>query len=146
MRVREVNKVKKLAIALLIIGTLLLSIVPQPAQAGSSTDIALGLASFAVFNQLFGGFYYPPHYVVRRHYLADPPPVVYYPQPTYYLTQPVVQVPAVPSVVHYPHGRHQLYGSTWLWIPNPPAPPPTADCRLTGKYVKTPSGLQPECE
>lgn len=137
---------RKLAIAL-VIGALLLVSVPQPAAAGSSTDIALGLASFAVFNQLFGGYVYQPRYHVVRYYYADPAPVVYVPRPVY-VTQSVAaaQVPANPSVIYYPHGRYELYGgSQWVWIPNPPAAP-TAECRLTGKYVKTPSGFQPECE
>lgn len=142
---------KKLAIALLI-GTLLLLSVPKPADAGSSTDIALGLASFAVFNQLFGGFgfHYPRQHVVR--YYVDEPQVVYV-RP--YIQQPVYVAPSVatvqaPSVIYYPHGRHELRGYGWVWIPNPPAPPAlAAACPLgtqpTGKYVNTTLGLLPEC-
>ena len=117
----------------------------------ATANIALGLASFAVANQLFGGFGfdYPRYHVVRYHVVA-PAPVVYYTQPAY-IQQPVVYAaPPTPSVIHYPHGRYELRGYDWVWIPNPPAPPAlTAACPLgtqpTGKYVNTTHGLLPEC-
>lgn len=116
---------------------LLLTVVPPAAQAGSSTDIALGLASFAIFNQVIGPLALPQpaafhhHRVVYTQTVVAAPPVVY--------SAPVVYAPAVaapapyPTVVQYPHGRYELQvvggQYVWLWIPNvlpvaPPPPPP----------------------
>lgn len=136
---------KRLIACALVLLLVLVGLAPVAEAHHTATNVALGLASFAVFNQLFGGFAYPRYHVVR--YVYEPPPVVYYTQPVVYAAPQIAVVQApTPSVVHYPHGRHELHGSAWVWIPNPPAPPPAAECRLTGKYVKTPSGFQPECE
>ncbi|PYM28866.1 MAG: hypothetical protein DMD80_10670 [Candidatus Rokuibacteriota bacterium] len=89
-------------------------LLPGVAFAGSSTDAALGLGAFAVFNQILGGVgifgrpavvvapvppvvYAPPAPVVY----APPPPVVYGPppvvyappQPVYVVRQPVYVTP-----------------------------------------------------
>jgi hypothetical protein len=78
-------------------------LLPGVAFAGSSTDAALGLGAFAVFNQILGGvgvFGRPvvgapaPHVVY-----APPPPVMYAPPP------PVVYGP--PAVVYAP--RQPVY-------------------------------------
>jgi hypothetical protein len=78
-------------------------VAPEPAAAGSSTDAALALGAFAVFNQLvhgdtvlhdiFGG---------GRHVVPPPPRVVYRPAPpvVHYAPPPVVHY-APPPVVHY---------------------------------------------
>ena len=83
---------KIVAVAALVLT--LAGIAPAPAQAGGATSAALGLASFAVFNQLvfglftprvwatttfyggpyYGGYYYGGYY----------PPVVYAPPPAAY--------------------------------------------------------------
>ncbi len=104
------------------------------AYAGSAgTNVALGLASFAVFNQLFGPVFYPrTAYAVP---VVTAPPVVYVPYPTVYASPPPVMMTAPPpapmlTVVQYPHGRYELRGDgitvlyQWVWIPNPPPPPP----------------------
>ncbi len=103
-----------MAVALILV---LLS--PALAFAGSSTDAALALGAFAVFNQIisgagvFGGVvgrpavaapvvyapappvvYAPPPVVY-----APPPPVVYAPPPVVYAPAPVVVAPAPPVVV-----------------------------------------------
>jgi hypothetical protein len=131
---------RRVLAAVLVAVLLLVSSVPA-AQAGSSTDIALGLASFAVFNQLVGGFARPRHVetvvVHRPAVVYSAPPVVYgppvvYSRPMVY-APPVAYSPAVPTptVVQYPHGRYelQLRGQqyVWVWFPAvaPPPPPPT---------------------
>jgi hypothetical protein len=131
------------AIALLLVvalGVALLAVAePTPAHAGAATNVALGLASFAVFNQLVGGLFYP------RPVYAYPAPVyygapAYYSAPPYYVERPVyytapayaapAPAPTYPRVVQYSHGRYELRGDgiytayQWVWIPNPPPPPP----------------------
>ncbi len=84
---------------------------PAVAFAGASTDAALGLGAFAVFNQMisgtgiFGHFYAPPVVVQPAPVVVapppPPPPVVirqYYPAPYYYY--------APPPVVVYGYRRH----------------------------------------
>jgi len=106
------------------------------AGGGTATSVALGLASFAVFNQLFAPFAYgrQVHVVVPTYagpvYAGPPYPV--YVQPPVYYQQAYVPPPAptYPTVVRYPHGRYELRGDgigtpyQWVWIPNPPPPPP----------------------
>ena len=104
------------------------------AGGGTATNVALGLASFAVFNQLFWPLAYS-----RPVYVYVAPPVyaapVYVERPIYYqqvyVPPPAVaQTPPYPTVVQYPHGRYELRGDgiqmpyQWVWIPNPPLPPP----------------------
>lgn len=103
-----------------------------PASAGSrSTDIALGLASFAVFNQVVGPFLRPSTTVHRREIVYQPvavqPAVVYAVPPPVVVAAPAP--PAVqPTVVQYPHGRYELrlqgQQYVWVWIPTVPPPPP----------------------
>jgi len=85
-----------------IIGTVLgvTLLVPGVALAGASTDAALGLGAFAVFNQMLAGIgiFGPPRAVV----VAPPPPVVVAPPP------PVVVAPPPPVVV-YPYGYPAYY-------------------------------------
>jgi len=89
-------------------------LLPGVAFAGSSTDAALGLGAFAVFNQILGGVgifgrpavvvapappvvYAPPAPVVYAPpppVIYGPPPVVYAPpQPVYVVRQPVYVTP-----------------------------------------------------
>ncbi len=95
--------------------------VPGVALAGSSTDAALGLGAFAVFNQILGGTGVfgglaapaPPQPVVIERYVvvqqpvvvAPPPPVYYQPAPVYYQ---YIYVPARAGwgpPGHFRHGR-----------------------------------------
>lgn len=87
---------KRLGTALVVA---ILALLPVSAWAGSSTDAALGLGAFAVFNQILGGTGIfaglapapqPVHYV-------SPQPV-YYPQPVY--VAPPRPVYAVPQPVY----------------------------------------------
>ena len=93
------------------------------AHAGGSTDAALGLASFAVFNQIVGPLLHPHRAVIVRRevvyqQVVTPPPAVVY----------AVPAPVYPTVVQYPNGRYELrlYGQqyVWVWIPAVPPPPP----------------------
>ena len=89
-------------------------LMPAVAFAGSSTDAALGLGAFAVFNQMLGGvgifqrYQAPPPVVVAP---PPPPPVVYpyhyyAPAPVYAYPAPVYAYPApvyvVPGPAYYP--------------------------------------------
>jgi hypothetical protein len=73
--------------------------VPTLAFAGASTDAALGLGAFAVFNQILGGVG-----IFHRGPVPTPAPVVVAPPPPVYL--PVVAPPRViapPRVVVRPY-------------------------------------------
>jgi len=78
--------------------------MPAAAFAGSSTDAALGLGAFAVFNQILGGvgmfqrYQPPPPAVVVA---PPPPPPVVYPYP-YYAPAPVYAYPTPVYVVPAP--------------------------------------------
>jgi hypothetical protein len=100
----------------------ILPLLPATAWAGSSTDAALGLGAFAVFNQIIGGtgifaglghaqpvYAAPPPPV----YVAPPPPVYVVPRPVYVAPRPVYVAPravyvAPRPVVVYRHGP--VYG------------------------------------
>ena len=114
-------------ITLLLIAALTVGLAAPAAYAGGNTaqNVALGLASFAVFNQLVGPFLHPrpahatPVYVSQPVYVLPPPQQVVVVQPP---------PPQAPTVVYYPHGRYELRANGaqyfWVWIPNPPPPPP----------------------
>jgi hypothetical protein len=120
-------------IGLVLVVALLAGVVPGVAHAGVGVDVALGLASFAVFNQLFGGLYgYPTH--TERVVIYAPPPVYVTPVPqVVYTSRPAVYLPPTPTAVEYPHGRYELRGDGvrvgyhWVWIPRVPPPPPPPD-------------------
>jgi hypothetical protein len=128
---------KRLIAASALAATLLGASAP-PAHAGTSTDIALGLASFAVFNQVVAPFLNPHRPEAAEHRrevvhqtVVARPAVVYYEAPVVYQAPP----PAYPTVVQYPHGRYELrlqgQQYVWVWIPAvplvpPPPPPPPA--------------------
>lgn len=108
-----------------------------PASAGAATDVALGLAAFAVFNQLLfattHAYAYPPAVYAPPVY-AYPSPVLYTPAPVYTSPRVVYAAPSAtrpaPVVVRYSHGRWELRGDgirvayQWVWIPAVPPPPP----------------------
>jgi hypothetical protein len=111
-------------ITALVVGIALMVGVAVPAaHAGAATNVALGLASFAVFNQVVGGGLFHPRHAYARPVVVERP-VVY--------TQPVVysQPAAYPTVVQYPNGRYELHGDgvytayQWVWIASAPLPPP----------------------
>lgn len=98
---------KRLAAGLIV--AILLSL-PGAVWAGSSTDAALALGSFAVFNQIIGGtgifaglapappqpvYYSPPPPV----YVVPPPPVYVVPRPVYVAPRPVYVAPR-PVIVY----------------------------------------------
>jgi hypothetical protein len=120
---------RRLIASVLLVAVLVVASV-VPVHAGTSTDIALGLASFAVFNQVVGAFA-RPHPVIHREVVVTrpafvyAPPVVVYRPPVY--AAPVVVAPQ-PTVVQYPTGRYELRWQgaqyVWVWIPSFPAVPP----------------------
>ncbi|MDP3727456.1 MAG: hypothetical protein Q8R35_02330 [bacterium] len=161
-------------LSMLALAAVLLVALAAPAYAGgrhhhgssTGTNVALGLASFAVFNQIMGAFPNNRSHrtIVYEHVYA--PPVVYYTQPSVVVAAPppvvyqaapvIIAPPPPPQTIYYPHGRHEFLGQQWVWIPNAPAPPPPSTssgqappaaehCQQTGKWVKTPYGFQPEC-
>lgn len=93
-------------------------LMPAAAFAGSSTDAALGLGAFAVFNQMLGGV------GVFQRYQAPPPPVIVAPPPPppvvyqhpYYPPAPVYVVPApvyyapAPVVIYRQRPHHWRHG------------------------------------
>ena len=108
----------------------MLPLLPATAWAGASTDAALGLGAFAVFNQIIGGtgifaglghaqpvyaappppVYVapPPVYVVPRPVYVAPRPVYVAPRPVYVAPRPVYVAPR-PVVVYrdgHGHGKH----------------------------------------
>ena len=123
-------------IASVALVALLLGISAPAAWAGRSTDIALGLASFAVFNQVVGPLLRPHRAEAAYHHRREvvyvrEPRVVYAPAPPVYVAQAPAPPPVYPNVVQYPHGRYELRWQgqqyVWIWIaavPPPPPPPP----------------------
>ncbi len=121
-------------IAVTALAATLLGVSAPPALAGQSTDIALGLASFAVFNQVVGPLFNPYRQgagyhrreVVYRTVVQEPQVVYQVPAPVVYAAP--APPPAYPTVVQYPHGRYELrlQGAqyVWVWIPAVPPPPP----------------------
>ena len=103
---------------LLAVALVLIVLSPALAFAGSSTDAALGLGAFAVFNQIlsgtgiFGGLTGRPAVVV-----APPPPVtIYQPEPVIYAPPPPVVV-VRPAPVFIPSGGY--YSSGGYYAPAP---------------------------
>jgi hypothetical protein len=98
---------KKLIALVLAVAVL----TPTLAFAGASTDAALGLGAFAVFNQILGGvgiFHRRPVVAPAPVYVAPPPPV-YVPAPVFvappprYLPAPRVVVSPYPVYAPAPH-------------------------------------------
>jgi hypothetical protein len=97
-------------------------LLPGAAFAGSSTDAALGLGAFAVFNQILGGvgiFGGParPVAIAPAPVVVTPPPAVVYgpppvyvappPPPVYYAPAPVVVAPGPVYVAPRPVFVHR---------------------------------------
>jgi hypothetical protein len=77
---------------------------PTLAFAGASTDAALGLGAFAVFNQILGGvgiFGRGPVVAAPPVVVAPPPPVVYAPAPV--VVAPAPRYVPAPRVVVKPY-------------------------------------------
>jgi hypothetical protein len=110
---KEETDMKRLA-ALALVGTLM---VPGVAAAGSSTDAALGLGAFAVFNQIISGtgvFGGGRTVIIEQPVVVAPPPVVYAPAPP-----PVVYAPPPPPVVYAPPGTVVYQAPPVLYSPAP---------------------------
>ncbi len=98
-------------IALLVLAAGSFLVIPEQASAGSSTDAALALGAFAVFNQIARGetIFNSSPYVVRQTVVVEqpvviqqPPAVIYTPPPAVvYGPPPVIYVPAPPPTVYY---------------------------------------------
>src|SRR3989449_4875940 len=87
-------------IALLVLAAGSFLVIPGQASAGSSTDAALALGAFAVFNQIVRGetiFNSSPH-VVRETVVVQQPAVVYAPPPP----PPAVVYAPPPAVLYAP--------------------------------------------
>jgi hypothetical protein len=112
---------KRLGTALIVA---VLPLLPASAWAGSSTDAALGLGAFAVFNQILGGTgifaglapVRPVYAAPAPVYVAPPPPVyvapapvVVAPRPVYVAPRPVYVAPR-PVIIYRSagpwHGKH----------------------------------------
>lgn len=117
-------------IALILVSALTVGLAAPAAYAGGNTaqNVALGLASFAVFNQLVGPLLHPRPAHATPVYVSQPPQQVIYATPPQQVVVVQPPPPPAPTVVYYPHGRYELRANGtqyyWVWIPNPPPPPP----------------------
>jgi hypothetical protein len=125
---------RRAAVVILIV-VLALTVVAPPAQACIEC-VALGLASFAVFNQLVWALTGPRVVYVAPAQVAPTfwpgYPVAYASPPAF--AAPVAAAPATqvawtgPRVVQYAHGRYELRGDgvsvpwVWVWVPTAMAP------------------------
>src|SRR5262245_9981635 len=90
---------KALALGMLVVP--LMFALPSPAAAGASTDAALALGAFAVFNQIVHGQTVFSDVFAPRPVPVSQPPVVYAPPPVYTPPPAVVYTPP-PAVVYAP--------------------------------------------
>ncbi len=111
----------KTVVALALVAALL---APGVVFADASTDAALALGAFAVFNQILAGQTVFQGFGTHRDPVVvhQPPAAVYPPPPppaVYYAPPPVVYyaAPPPPPVVTYPHGRWALKRGYWVWVP-----------------------------
>ena len=86
-------------------------LMPGLAFAGASTDAALGLGAFAVFNQILGGVG-----IFHRGPVVAAPPVIYAPPPPVYAPARVVYAPPPPVYVPAPRVIVQPYP---VYVPAP---------------------------
>jgi len=114
--------------SLAAVALLTVVLLPGAAFASSSTDAALGLGAFAVFNQILGGVGIfggapRPVAVAPAPVVVTPPPAVVYgpppvyvapPAPVYYAPAPVVVAPR-PVIVYraVPVYQHGGWGHRW---------------------------------
>ena|SRR5437667_7731673 len=123
-------------VAAFVLLTMLL--IPGVALAGSSTDAALGLGAFAVFNQIlsgtgiFGAFNPAPAPVVVQRpvyvqqpivvappapvYVAPAPPVYYAPPAPVYYAPPAPVYYAPPAPVYYAPRPVVVYPAPGYWM------------------------------
>ena len=99
-------------------------LMPGLAFAGASTDAALGLGAFAVFNQILGGvgiFHRGPVVAAPSVVYAPPPPAYYAPPPRAYVPAPRhVVVHERPAFCPPGHARKGwCYGPTYRPGPHP---------------------------
>jgi hypothetical protein len=106
---------------LLAVALVLMVLSPVLAFAGSSTDAALGLGAFAVFNQIlsgtgvFGGLLGRQAVVI-----APPPPVtIYQPVPVVYAPPPPVVIVRPAPVVFAPRGGYYAPAPVYRHAPRP---------------------------
>ena len=90
----------KKVFAVLLLAMASFGVIAAPATAGSSTDAALALGAFAVFNQFLAGQTILQHGFGPRTVIVQPPPTVVYAPPP----PPPPAVYAPPPVVVYPNG------------------------------------------
>jgi hypothetical protein len=104
---------KRVIAAVALSGVLM---VPGLASAGSSTDAALGLGAFAVFNQILSG---TGVFGAGRPVVVERPVVVYAPPPVVYAPPPpaVVYAPAPPPAVVYSPPPAVVYGPGYYAYP-----------------------------
>jgi hypothetical protein len=91
--------------------------VPTLAFAGASTDAALGLGAFAVFNQMLGGVG-----IFHRGGVVAPAPVVVAPAPVFVPAPVVVAAPRFverPYPVYVPAPRHVVARGPVFCAPGP---------------------------
>jgi hypothetical protein len=116
-----------LTVAIALALPMIIAFGPAPARAdnGTATNVALGLAAFAVFNQLLGPrpvqVEYRPEAVYRREGPVYREPW-YREAPGYGRGHGYRRVPGHPRVVPYPHGRYEFRDDgyrpgRWVWIP-----------------------------
>ena len=136
----------KKIVALGVLLCLLGAMVPVRAEAGgAAVSVALGLASFAVFNQLVFGLFVPPvwarSYVYPAYYY---PPVVYAPPPVSYYPPPAPYYAASPAVVYAsaPRPAPTVAYASPRPAPAPPSPPVQNQVVYPhGKYVLKGDGV-----
>lgn len=122
----------KRAVAILAVLAALGLALPTPARADASTDAALALGAFAVFNQLLRGetvFHavVAPRPVVRETVIVhQSPPVVYAPPPVVVYAPPpvVVYAPPPPAAISY----------GYVVVPPHSGPPPGPARRLFWRH------------
>ena len=114
-------------VALLILAAVPFLVVPEQVSTGSSTDAALALGAFAVFNQIVRGetiFNGSPHVVRETVVVVEQPVVVQ--QPVIVQQPAVVYAPPAPAVVYAPGPPPAVVYA--------PAPPPVIVYPSNGYY------------
>src|SRR2546427_10999155 len=115
-------------IALVVLAAGSFLVIPERASAGSSSDAALALGAFAVFNQIVRGetiFNGSPHVVrqtvvVEQPVVIQQPPAVDYTPPlaVVYGPPPVIYAPAPPPTVYYVPALTPVYAYPYAYYPH----------------------------